>query len=214
MWILILIPIAYIIGFFTAIPIGATQIEITKRSLSGYTRQAIMVAIGSALSDLMYGLIAMFGVAPFLKEKDIIVVFWIISAVVLIVLGIFTLKNSKKSLLSIKESRITIKSNYYSFFIGFSLAVTNMPIMFWWLIVAEFIESIGIVTSFTTLTAFIYVASGVLGIFSYLIFLTLIMKKLGKFISNEFQYKLNIFLGVVLLVLSGYFIIKSILILY
>ena len=55
----------YIMGFITAIPIGATQIEIAKRSLNNHLRAAYMVAAGSVSSDVMYGAIALFGVAPF-----------------------------------------------------------------------------------------------------------------------------------------------------
>ncbi len=55
----------YIMGYFTAIPIGATQIEIAKRSFSGLVKPALMIVLGSALSDTMYGFIAFFGIAPF-----------------------------------------------------------------------------------------------------------------------------------------------------
>ena len=59
----------YIMGFFTAIPIGATQIEIAKRALAGHVKAALMVVLGSTISDVMYGFIAFFGIAPFLKER-------------------------------------------------------------------------------------------------------------------------------------------------
>ena len=44
----LLMPLVYVMGFLTAIPIGATQIEIAKRSLNGYVPQAMMVEIGRA----------------------------------------------------------------------------------------------------------------------------------------------------------------------
>jgi len=55
MKLVLLIVVSYVIGFFTAIPIGATQVEIAKRSISGYFKEALMVVAGSATSDLMYG---------------------------------------------------------------------------------------------------------------------------------------------------------------
>ena len=67
--------VTYILGVFSAIPIGATQIEIAKRSLNSHMRAAYMVAAGSVCSDVMYGFIALFGIAPFLKDKNVIAIF-------------------------------------------------------------------------------------------------------------------------------------------
>ena len=60
---------AYLMGFFTAIPIGATQIEIAKRALNHKFWAALMVVFGSVASDVMYGGVALFGIAPLLSEK-------------------------------------------------------------------------------------------------------------------------------------------------
>jgi len=57
-------------GFLTAIPIGATQIEIAKRSLNNQIPAALMVVLGSVFSDVMYGIIALFGVALFYRLKS------------------------------------------------------------------------------------------------------------------------------------------------
>ena len=54
------------LGFVTAIPIGGSQIEAAKRAIHGHLRAAWMVVLGSVSSDIMYGAIALFGVAPFL----------------------------------------------------------------------------------------------------------------------------------------------------
>jgi len=55
--------------------VGATQIEIAKRSFAGYIKAALMIVLGSAISDVMYGFIAFFGIAPFLKEKVVSLLF-------------------------------------------------------------------------------------------------------------------------------------------
>ncbi len=92
----LLIVVSYIIGFFTAIPIGATQVEIAKRSISGYFKEALMVVAGSVASDMIYGFIAMFGIAPFLKDEKVEAFFWFVGGTILIILGIFTLIYSDK----------------------------------------------------------------------------------------------------------------------
>ena len=70
-------------GFCAAVPVGATQIEIAKRSLNSHLRAAYMVALGSVSSDVMYGFIALFGVAPFLKEKIVVAVFGLVATIIL-----------------------------------------------------------------------------------------------------------------------------------
>ena len=123
MKLILLIIVSYIIGFFTAIPIGATQVEIAKRSISGYFKDALMVIAGSAASDMMYGFIAMFGIAPFLKDEKVEAFFWFVGGTILIILGIFTLIYSDKSNSSNTEKTTLFKSNT-SLFIGFSLAIS------------------------------------------------------------------------------------------
>ncbi len=205
---ILLIVISYIIGFFTAIPIGATQVEIAKRSMSGYIKEALMVVAGSVASDLMYGFIAMFGIAPFLKDEKIEAFFWFIGGIILIVLGIFTLIYSDKNSYNNTEKTMLFRS-HTSLFIGFSLAVTNPPIIFWWLFCFEFIKSAGVVPNFEPEYAIIFLISAGAGITSYLSGLALFLRKVGKKISHRIECKINKIMGVLLIMLSFYFLFKS-----
>ena len=85
-------------GFAAAIPIGATQIEIAKRSLNNQLRPAYMVVTGSVFSDVMYGFIALFGVAPFLKSKIVVAVSGLVSALILWLLAFLAFRKSKKTM--------------------------------------------------------------------------------------------------------------------
>ena len=208
MKLILLIVVSYIIGFFTAIPIGATQVEMAKRSISGYFKEAMMVITGSVASDMIYGFIAMFGIAPFLKDEKVEAFFWFVGGIILIILGIFTLIYSDKSSSNNTKKATLFKSNT-SLFIGFSLAATNPPIIFWWLFCFEFIKSIGIVPSSASMYAIIFILSAGLGIVSYLVGLTLFLKKMGKKISPEIEYKINRIMGILLIAFSLYFLLKS-----
>ena len=204
----LLIIVSYIIGFFTAIPIGATQVEIAKRSMSGYIKEALMVVAGSVTSDLMYGFIAMFGIAPFLKDEKVEAVFWFIGGIILIVLGVFTLIHSDKHGYNNTEKTMLFKS-HTSLLVGFSLAVTNPPIIFWWLFCFEFIKSVGIVPNFEAVYAVIFLLSAGAGIASYLSGLALFLRKVGKKISYKTEHKINKVMGTLLIMLSLYFFLKS-----
>lgn len=208
--IFLLIIIVYIAGFFVAMPIGATQIEIVKRSVHGYIRQALLVVAGSAISDLMYGFIAMFGMTPFLKEKKVMAIFWLVGSGILLVLGILTLKGRKGK--TLKGNKSPLSNDHLSLFVGFSLAVTNLTMMLWWLIGADFIRSTGIISHFTTTTTIIYLLSGTAGIASYLSILTLTFQRIGKLLSERFEHKLNISLGIFLILMAIYFIIRSVMV--
>jgi threonine/homoserine/homoserine lactone efflux protein len=201
--------LAYAMGFGAAIPIGATQIEIAKRSLNNQLRSAFMVVAGSVLSDVMYGVIALFGIAPFLKENFVIAIFGLAATLILWILAYFTFKHDANTNIH-RLNKTTLKNKKLSLAIGFSLAVTNPMMIFWWLIGQKFIRELGLVQDFNTQAVFLYLGAGGLGIFSYLFVLADILYKTKKLISNEMMKKVNYVLGFVLILLSIYFLISSI----
>ncbi len=197
----------YIMGFFTAIPVGATQIELAKRSLSGHVKAALMIVLGSALSDVMYGFIAFFGIAPFLKEKIVMAGFWFVGSIILFILGGHTLKNYKKTIHVSRVSK-TLKHRGISFVVGFSLAVTNPMMIFWWLTVADIEGRIGLIKKFTTHTHLLFILFGGLGIASYLVTLSFVLRWAKKFLSDTTERKINLSLGIVLIIIGFYFLFR------
>lgn len=195
-------------GFVAAIPIGATQIEIAKRSLNNQRRSAYMVVIGSVCSDVIYGFIALFGIAPFLEDKVIVAVFGLAATLILWILAFFTFKDHKNAIMNELNSP-SLKSKKLSLVIGFSLAVTNPMMILWWLIGEKFIRDIGLISNFTTNTTLLFLIIGGAGIFSYLFALANILHWTKKFISNEIMKKVNYGLGITLVLLSFYFLISS-----
>ncbi len=197
----------YIMGFFTAIPIGATQIEIAKRALAGHVKAALMVVLGSTISDVMYGFIAFFGIAPFLKEKIVMAGFWLVGSIILFVLGGHTLKNYKKTI-QVKGESKALKHNGLSLVVGFSLAATNPMMIFWWLTVADIEARIGLIEKFTTNTHLLFLLFGGLGIGSYLVTLSFVLRWANKFLSDTTERKINLSLGIILIVIGFYFLFR------
>ncbi len=200
--------ITFIMGFFTAIPIGATQIEIAKRSLNNHLRAAYMVALGSVSSDVMYGFIALFGVAPFLKEKIVVAVFGLVATAILWLLAFFTFRDGAKANM-MELSHSSLKSKRLSYVTGFSLAVTNPMMIVWWLIGVRIIKDFALVTDFSTKISVMFLITGGLGLATYLFTLANMLHWAKKFISNEIMKKVNYGLGVVLVLLSFYFLFTS-----
>ncbi len=200
--------ITYVMGFLTAIPIGATQIEIAKRSLNNHLRAAYMVAFGSVSSDVMYGVIALFGVAPFLKKDTVMAVFGLVATVILWLLAFFTFRDGKRVNM-LELSHATLKSKKLSYVTGFSLAVTNPMMVVWWLIGVRIMKDLGLVAEFDFNASVMFLTAGGLGLATYLFTLANTLHWAKKFISNEMMRKVNYGLGVVLVLLSFYFLATS-----
>jgi hypothetical protein len=64
----LLFVLAFGFGFVAAIPLGGSQIEMAKRAMQGHLRAALAVVLGSVTSDVLYGIIALYGIAPFMRE--------------------------------------------------------------------------------------------------------------------------------------------------
>jgi len=195
-------------GFFTAIPIGASQIEIAKRSLNGHIRAALMVVLGSVTSDVMYGGIAFFGIAPFLKDPVVIASFWLIGAIILLVLSAFTLKQNGKSQ-RVQINHSVLENKQLSFVTGFLLAITNPMMIFWWLIGAKILKDLGLVYTFNSKLYLFFLFFGGLGLASYLTTLAGLLHWVKRYLTEKMMRRTNFSLGLVLIIFSVYFFISS-----
>ncbi|MFI5144568.1 MAG: LysE family translocator [Ignavibacteria bacterium] len=201
---------AFAMGFIAAIPIGATQLEIARRSLRGYYVSAMMIVAGSVLSDSLYGVIAFFGIAPFLQDKGVIALFRIVNTVILIGLGFWALRESKVFSIEDKLAGKILSRRHVSFITGFLLAVTNPLMIFWWLTGARIIMDAGIIKQLGQTDIIIFLAAGSLGIGSYLTVLAFGVYKAKKFISSGGIRKLTSVFGIILFLLAGYFIVQTV----
>jgi threonine/homoserine/homoserine lactone efflux protein len=208
MKIFLVFPLAYVMGFFEAIPIGATQIEIAKRSLNGQFGPALMVVCGSVCSDVLYGIVAFFGIAPFLKHEIIMAIFWLVGTLILWILAFFTLRQNAKSPI-LPVNRTILKSRRFSFVTGFSLALTNPIMILWWLIGAQIVRDLKLVQAFTPAISISFLCFGGLGIASYLTTLATVLHWAKKFLSDKLMRRINFLMGIVLIMLSIYFLIRS-----
>jgi threonine/homoserine/homoserine lactone efflux protein len=201
--------LAYIMGFFTAIPIGATQIEIAKRSLNHRLSAALTVVLGSVSSDVMYGSIALFGVAPFLRNQIVIAIFKMAGAAILLILAFFTFRqHARADFTSLTHS--ILGNRRLSFITGFSLAITNPMMVFWWLIGTQVVRDLELVNTFTPAISVSFLVFGGLGLASYLTTLALVLYWIKQFVSNKVMERAYFVFGVVLVILSAYFVMSSV----
>jgi len=207
------IVIAYLMGFAAAIPVGATQLEIARRSLNGFPSSAVMMVAGSVISDAMYGAIALFGIAPFLQSPSVSVVFGFVNTGILIVLGIWALAESRKTIKENDKERNILRKKNISFITGFSLAVTNPIMIYWWLLGHNFISGFNLIEWGKDPSIIVFLAAGSFGIGSYLLLLTFGVYRIKKFFSMRTIKKITAYFGISLFLLAAYFLFKSLVLL-
>jgi threonine/homoserine/homoserine lactone efflux protein len=204
--------VAFLMGFLEAIPIGATQFEIARRSINGYLASALMVVVGSVLSDAMYGVIAFWGVARFVEEPKIVAGFWLLGAGISLVLGIWAIRDGRDRHAADDESVKALRKRSLGLITGFSLALTNPFMIVYWLLGAHLIRSFGLLRHYNTSETVLFVVAGSLGIGAYLSSLAFVVFKVKRFFSSQAIRKVSVAFGVALLGLAAYFVARTVLV--
>ena len=206
---LLFIVLTFFMGFVAAIPVGGSQLETVRRSINGYLLPAFMVVLGSVSSDAIYGVIAVFGLAPFLQNKTVVSIFWLFNAAIMILIGILLIRSRDAKSVVDTNSKQLIKRKDLAFFTGITLAATNPMMIAWWLMGEKLLIDLGIVDKFSLKLNIIYLTAGVSGLFSYLASLAMITFHIKKFISEKAIKRISKIFGVIMIVFSLYFIFKS-----
>jgi threonine/homoserine/homoserine lactone efflux protein len=198
-------------GFVAAIPVGATQLEIARRSIKGFLSSALMIMLGSVLSDLMYGVIAFWGVLPFLQNPKVIAAFWLLGGIIMIVLGVWAIRDSRPHRSAERYSDRPLQLKGVAFVTGFSLALTNPFMIAYWLIGAHLLKNFGLIEKYGTSDIILFLSAGAFGIGSYLAVLSLSVYKAKRFFSDRGIQRITVALGITLLAVSTYFIAQAVL---
>jgi threonine/homoserine/homoserine lactone efflux protein len=192
------------LGLLAAIPVGACQIEVVKRAMAGHLRPSLMVAAGAAISDWIYGTVALFGIAPFLEVPAVLAAFSGAGAVILWALSYRTWRESQHP--HAPDMQRSLSSHRWALATGFFLAISNPPLVFTWLLGIAVAKRIGLVPVLTHAAKLYFVAGGVLGLGGYLVLMSLATHRIRHFLSMQALRRVYRWLAVVLFVLSFYFV--------
>lgn len=196
--------LAFGLGFVAAIPVGPSQIEMAKRVISGHRLAAVMVVAGSVSSDVVYGVIALFGIAPFLETPWVLASFNALGVVVLWTLAFLTLRASRKPR-DLGRRRASFSGKRWAYVTGFSLASTNPPIILSWLLGVALAKRFGLASPFPASAKAVFVAGGVLGLGAYLLLLGAVLYRFKRSFPKKAIGRIYFWLGITLFVLSFYF---------
>ena len=199
---------AFLLGIIAAMPAGPVQIEVIRRAVNGNLKASFMVIFGAFFIDLLYGVIAFFGIAPFLRHEKVMALFWLIGGLILGLLGILSLLHGSKDPGTVKPPA-HLKRKRWALLSGMTLSATNPVMVLWWLSGARIFRDAGLITEFNTDTALSFLAAGSLGLASYLSGLSLFIYWAKKFISGRTLRRINISFGILLILTALYFLYTS-----
>ncbi len=204
-----LVVVAYLLGFLSAIPIGATQVEVAKRVLARRMGAALLTAAGTTTSDMMYGALALFGIAPFLEKPAVLAVFGWAGAGVLAVLAALTWRQADK--VQAPNAKAQWTGDGASYLTGFVLGITYPPIMLSWLLAVALVKGMGLTGSFTPPLRAAFIVAGGSGLFSYQVVLASVLRRTRHFFSDRTMRRVYRGLSMVLAILSVGFLVAGIL---
>ena len=209
---LLLISFGLLMGFLSSMPIGAVQVDVAKKAINGHLLPAVMVAVGSATSDLIYGILTLFGLGEFLFDREFQIGVYILGIVVLSFLLYRSAREHKYGLL--QEGRGLVYKKRISFLTGFTIAITNPGMIIWWIVGFKLFIDMNLFVEITPLIKGVFIISGCCGLVGYLVFIASLLNKMQQTVSDRFLHRINIFLMILLSLLITYFMVKVISIIF
>ncbi len=193
------------LGVVAAIPVGACQIEVAKRAINDRLFASQMVVLGSVSSDIIYGGVALFGLAPFLETPGVLAMVSGIGAVILWVLAYLTWRESRKPPeLRLEPSALGRKR--WAYLTGLTVGLSNPPMILSWLFGVTLARRFGLAGPWTTMAKVSFIAGGALGLAGYLAAMGIATHRMRHFISAYTLGRIYSWLAVVLALISLYFV--------
>lgn len=196
-----------VLGFLSAIPVGAVQVEVMRLTLRGHQRAGIATAAGSATSDLVYGILALFGLAGVLSNHSVQIPFYLAGAAVL---GFLLFRAIRDHSRPDEERSPDSPKHHHSFITGFLLAITNPGIALWWLVGLRLAVDAGLCPHSTVAHRLVFVIAGVSGLFGYLVAISFVVSHINKRLSGRLFSFLHWALIAILSLLVSYFLYRAV----
>jgi len=197
------------IGFLLCIPIGPVNFEIFHTALKKQYPQAVAVAIGGAIGDAVWATVAFFGVSPFTKSYYLEAAFLLATAAITLVLGIFTLKDSRFIEKKEEEMVRKIRRKRWAFLKGLTLVLVNPLGIVSWMICLQFLRRVKVYIPLQLryeVLLFMVVTAGAVSYFLLIVFIT---NKMKHIFNRQRTSKITKGLGFLLIGLSIYFLYNA-----
>lgn len=195
-----------ILGFSLAAIPGPIFFEVARRTLLRGFWSGALLSVGEFLANLAILALTFFGLSPFLEEKSVKVILFIIGGAILVWIGILGWRISKEQL-SIKQQK---EHQGNPVFVGASLALASpLAISVWASVGGSYLAQY--TSAFEAGMNMVLLAIGVMLFFFALA--TIIHKTRHKLREQHMMTIAKMF-GVILIGYGGYFFIKGTLLLF
>ncbi|MGB3948687.1 MAG: LysE family transporter [Bacteroidia bacterium] len=196
----------FMLGFALAIQPGPSFFTLLQTSSKKGFKSGLALALGIFISDLFCVILAYLGIAQLFDNSETRVLVGLIGGCLLIGFGLFSLLNKKKHS---EEIAVEIKAVNIPLYItkGFFLNLLNPSVIFLWIL---WVGAISSNKEYTQLHVSLFFIT-TLGIILFTdILKAYFANKISKHISDSILRKINILLGIILIVTGVIFIYKGV----
>jgi threonine/homoserine/homoserine lactone efflux protein len=197
--------LSFFISFGLSIPVGPVNIEILKNALKKNYSHASSVAVGAALGNATWALVAFLGMSPFISSRYLEASLLLITGLITIYLSIGIFR--KQDIIESPDEIIkSIKRKRWYFLKGYSLIIINPLGILSWMIILSFLRKmkIFIPAQLNYEIIFFFIVS--IGAASYFLLVIFITNKMKQVFNPKRSDIIIHYLGYVLVLLGIYFI--------
>lgn len=200
----------FIIGFLASVPVGPINMSLISTTIHTGYKQGIFIALGAALMDFIYMLLALFGVSLLTFNQDIIYTIQIAGILLITVIGIKEiLVKESKFIKEEKEAEKRPRKRKF-FALGVAFYISNPMILAFFAGIATWLKAQQIITH--DIPIYLLTAVGVgIGSLSWFALLGQLVSHYKTRVSISLLMKINRGSGVVLLVLALFLAYKILL---
>jgi threonine/homoserine/homoserine lactone efflux protein len=205
-----LIPIAFpllsaAIALLAAIPLGPVNMEIIRRVLNRHKLSAFKFGAGAAAADGLWPLVVFMGFTPLLEIRWVAVLFWGVSALILLILGTNFIRDAFVS--HHDQTKVAPKQKRrFAPIAGFLLVISNPTNLVTWAAVIGIFHGQRFLPARTALSGWVLWFSVAVGTFAYFTILILLVNHYHSFFINPKRLRvLKIFFGSLILAIAVYF---------
>lgn len=196
-----------LLGLTLAAPIGPVNLEIIKRGLSSGFRQAFLTGAGAMSADATYLTLIFFGLTAFLDISFMKIFLGIAGSIILIYLGVLSVKEFFRSTGDDSKSPPRLFNN--SYVTGYVLAISSPMTIVWWTGVFGALLT-SQTNTVTNITAFFSCLSILLGCFLWVFSLAVVLHFGKNFINKKTTGFISLIAGIFLIGFGFYFMYQTI----
>ncbi|MBC7390044.1 MAG: LysE family transporter [Opitutaceae bacterium] len=134
---------AFALSFVGSLPPGPGNLAVLHTVLNKNTRAGLWVAFGASIPEIPYSFLAVLAVQYVSAFKSFNLVLEIITASVLLIMGIYTLFFQSKKETNLDKQSKAESFQFHPFWKGFIIAVFNPMLVAFWLITSKMADNLG-----------------------------------------------------------------------